>query len=524
MVLELGNLWYNRYLLCDGQGVRFLADEALDAALRYYRESRELCIDLVADSGEGAGGHGGGAAAAGATAAASGCLLRAEYNVGMSLLEQEKRTEAERHLSAAVSIFRDVFAAGAPKEAESESAPPAGAGAGAGAWGAEAGGGVTAVARDSRASMAAWKAAVLVQEDLAGLGGVYASSLFLLAECVASSSSSSSREGGPVEAVAGTLQASAEAFLDIGDPARALDPLLKLVEVLRRSDDDDNDDGGNDDDDRDRGGEVFLSAVEALCHRVALGLPGPAEDAPGAAGGGSGGDGGGDDPEEERLQLEQVRGEIADLRAHRGGGVVSSERSERGQQEVVASPLHQQKRGGVSDGADETPLRRVGPAPTAGFAQRRRRLRVSTAATLSGGNDGGGGGGGGGRKVLGVTSRNNAPVRRQAAAVAVASAEAGGGSVADGRLPDVRGGVGPAAGEGSFAGLRGAVAAEDGAATVLAAAAIAGAAGDGAPGGAGPRERRPAFYSSYREKVRSWLRLPRAGEQKFFHGRVSMLH
>ncbi|CAM9894019.1 unnamed protein product [Ectocarpus fasciculatus] len=502
LVLELGNLLYSRYVLCDEQGVRFLAEEALEAALGYYRESRELCVDLVADSVDGGSAKSSNSAAAVAAAAASGCLLRAEYNVGMSLFEQEKRGDAERHLSAAVKIFRRLFAAG---RAQTGSFHPGAASAGEGG---------RATASDEAAAAAstldAWKAVARKQEGLSGLGGVYASSLYLLGECLASSCVPSSALGGERgendsrqgrrKIAAETLRASAEAFLGTGDHSRALPPLLRLVEVLRCPP------GGAG---RRHGGEdevhrrSLILGVEELCDRASSGLRLP-----------SGGDADGDDPaDEDRLQLDQVREGVAGLlRAARGGvsgeeeagaaAAAGAERAEREQHEggepdgrgrphasqgntnFSQQKQQQQQQGhAAGEGADTPPsspasFRRVGPVPTAAFALRRRRARAAR------------GGGGGGRNVIGKFSRGSrvsssavtaASSRRQptsGAAVSAAGAQAprgvGEGAIAAGvgDFGGSTGGEGWVAGEGggSFAGLRAAVAAQDGAAAVSAAA------------------------------------------------------
>lgn len=504
MVLELGNLWYNRYLVLDGQGVSFLADEALAAALRYYRESRELCVDLVADSGEEGGDHGARgsfarreASAAAADASARGGLLRAEYNVGMTLFEQDEPADAARHLSAAVSIFRDMFAGAGGGHAEHEAQQARGSG-GVGVEGE----GATAAARkhgelEARA-MAAWKAAGHEQEELAGLGGVYASSLFLLAECLLSSpeappSSASAasvlpgKEGLP--RVLETLEASAGAFLGIDDPSRALDPLLKLVETLLRS----AGDAGGDE------GRSLLSRAATLCEQAASGLGrrltehGPGEND--------------NDVDDETLQLGQIREGIDSLRAlWRVGGSSSDGEpcnagtgGRDGGRQEVASPSEQRRRGsgGVEDAtapsgpADVTPVRRVGPAPTSGFAERRRRLRAAAAAT-------GGGGGGAARNATSrkqsVPNRSRHTTTTAEGLPAATAATCGGGVGAPRDEWLARDAVG------SFAGLRAAVAAGEGAAEETVAAGAEGrAAGENGKG------RKAVLFNSYREKVRKIL-------------------
>ncbi|CAN0209763.1 unnamed protein product, partial [Hapterophycus canaliculatus] len=502
VVLELGNLWYNRYcLLSDDQGVCFLADEALDEALRFYGESRELCVDLVAESGEGGGGGPtvgefsahlgeGGPAAVAAREAAAGCLLRAEFNVGMSLFEQEKHPEAEPHLAAAVSIFRELFAG---KTRASESARAAVREAGGGGerggkgWGGE---GSTATGRGSRgrevgaSAVAAWKTAVLAEEDLAGLGVVYASSLSLLGSCLLAA-----REPSPAPsaatAVAGreealrrrameTLEASVEAFLEIDDPARALDPLLKLVEALQLA--------------ANGEGDQRLLQMETLCDRVSSGLL-PTEEE-------SGGD---DEFEDERLQLEQVRDGIADLRARCASGVRgdssghdsesrsgTTESRRREQQLQQGEKLGSTMQGGQRAPSSPTPkFRRVGPLPTAGFAQRRRLARAAAAAAASSSRNTAGAVGRKAASSSAATASSRNRYQGSGAALPASGGPGGGGtrrsgvddeghvgSVPHGVAGGSGGGVGGSAGCGrvgrregegsSFAGLRAAVALEDG--------------------------------------------------------------
>lgn len=525
-MLELGNLLYSRYVLCDEQGVRFLADEALEAALEYYRESRELCVDLVADSVDGgfAKSSNGGvsdSAAAAAAVAASGCLLRAEYNVGMSLFEQEKRVDAEQHLSAAVKIFRRLFAAGG---AQTGSFQPAGGGEG------ERAAASVGAAAAAASTLNAWKAAARKQEGLSGLGGVYASSLYLLGECLASSCVPSSALGGeqgasdgPRKIAAETLRASAEAFIYTGNHSRALAPLLRLVEILRRLP---GGAGRHDGEEEEVHRLGLILAVEELCGRASSGLRLPTE--------GSSGDTDGDEPDEDRLQLDQIREGVAGLlRSARGGvsgeedaaaAAAGAERTEREQREggdpdvrgrPDASEGHnnspQQQRHAAGEGvgsppSSPPPFRRVGPVPTSAFAQRRRRARAAR--------------GGGGRNVLGKFSRDSsasssavttASSSRQqqtsGAAASAAGAQAPPG-VGEGVIAAGVGGFGGSTGgegwvdgdgRGSFAGLRAAVAAQDG--TAAASAAAEGRARGDEVGARG------TALSKYLEKVHAVLRL-----------------
>lgn len=509
VVLELGSLWYNRYLLCDGQGVRFLADEALGAALRYYRECRELCVDLVADSSESVdrGGRGSGspaeagaaAADAAAAAASSLCLLRAEYNVGMSLFEQEKRADAVQHLSAAGSIFRDLFSGGVSKTQQR-------------GWSGEGGrrGATSHRSRlDVEASiLAAWKAAVPEEEDLADLGGVYASSLFLLGECLASrapshcvSSETLAGEEEGSQRAGEVLASSAQAFVDIEDAVGALNTLLKLSEILQPPSANDDDDGG--------GFEPFLSKVERLCERASLLL------SPKTPGAGSDGD----DLEDERNQLEQAREEISNLRARwrRSGGENSSGDSNNLGPERSGQLVSQQQNKCSLETKDAgKPLQRVGPLPTSDFAQRRRRLRTAAAAATVGR------GWGGARNILGAISGNDASSRnrREPVGVVASAAEAPGsgreglprrltarGSGGDGVVSVGEEWLARGGGGESFAALRAWVVAEDhGTVAISAALAPMATSGDlpnaeGRTPGERQRGREATAFNSYRAKA-----------------------
>lgn len=519
VVLELGNLWYNRYcLLSDEQGVSFLADEALDEALRFYGESRELCVDLVAESGENGGagrqageisevsGEDGGPAveAAGreaAAAAAAGCLLRAEFNVGMSLFEKEKLAEAEPHLADAVRIFRELFL-GTTTASESGRAAVREAG--------EGGRGSVVTVRGGRdrevgvRAMAAWKAAVQAQEELAGLGGVFASSLSLLGSCLLAPSPCPSSAAAPAEGrenetlhrrALETLEASVEAFLEIDDHGRALDPLLKLVEALRLLPD-----GTSEVDQR-------LPETEALFRRVSCGLS-AADEEPDAD----------EDLELERGQLEEVREGIADLRARGARDGSSVRRSESGTRAAESSAREQRQQGQRGDELGDTArvagmrvssspspkFRRVGPLPTAGFAQRRAAAAAAAAARNTAGAVA--------RTTSSssaamVSSRNRYQVSGAAAGRGGRGSGVGGGRDAGGLASDGGGGGDGSVGNGhlgrggeggsSFAGLRAAVALEDGMAVVTAASPRSEGRRDPEPG----LPARESLFDSYTAKV-----------------------
>lgn len=180
------------------KGVRFLADEALQEAIRCYRESRELCVDLAADTVENLigdddgiiGGKSDGQFQLSVEATATSvALMRSEFNVGMALVEQKKHAKAIRYLSAAADGFRDLvsrrlssvhFSASKMRlkndsnSSEHDVAGVEGLGEG----------GVVGVRMSIEASWNASVACVLHQEGLSDVGGLYASSLFLLGDCL----------------------------------------------------------------------------------------------------------------------------------------------------------------------------------------------------------------------------------------------------------------------------------------------------------------------------------------------------
>ena len=592
------------------QGVRFLADEALETALRYYRESRELCVDLAADEGDderlrGFPGSSDGAATdfspAGTEAAACGALLRAEYNVGMALVEREEHGDAVRHLSAVGDRFWELFAKLSPdKEPSGDRGAAAhrgpftvavlaclGAAGGEGGGGGGGGKGRRRGAVGEGACKAPWSAAVLDREGFSDLGGLYASSLFLLGECLARCPSSSfspslpplvearrasvlssAAENGAtlsasrqaanrsqhaavvaenprahLNAAAETLEASAEAFLAVDDAAGALDSLAKLVEVLETIADE------NEEHERD------FSSLEMLCDQASARLMSRGD---GVCDGESRRDKPGvptapaRNREEscdilETESLDRVREGIERLRTSLGRGARCPKRDleARGQGdptqgeatgEKELSPLsagidghrqqqqqqeeHQQEwqedrerrrrqqqqlqdngelgnsanasTSSRSDGGDAAVGStggdfgvRVGPLPTAGFAQRRKRQRaLSLAPTLVG--------------VRGISKAVSLAGHRPAASSgtsdpATASLMARAGE----QLPRAEGG--------SFAAMRAVVAAAGGAAAAAASAIVAG--GDrprGDPGavGGGREDHATAMLASYRRTVR----------------------
>lgn len=427
------------------QGVRWFADEALEAAIRYYRESRELCVDLLADTSEDCNGltsdRGGGDGWSGTAdesllAAAGSHLLRAEYNVGMALFEQKKYAGAIPHLSAVGEGFRKLVNPTTTTNA------------------ARKGVGTSGASEDQRArkigdggthllSAASWKAA-LDQEGMSDLGGLYALSLDLLGECLASCPLPSDKNGQtrtetqsragstdtgvaptaacivPLGASSGTprdrliasvgaLEASVEAFIAIDDAAGALEPLKRLVGILRLMD------GGG------RGGR-YISRVEALHDRVRAALRNKQQIVTIRGGNGEGQAGvttATYDSDDTLAQMAETRERIKDLRERCSGGAVASgsggggEVGERGRGvnydeavqrtsteqgqpcSPVSSPSQQQEwRHGNRDvvaqfcpsgdgfATARKAHHRVGPPPTALSARRRRRQVKAMAAPL----------------------------------------------------------------------------------------------------------------------------------------------
>lgn len=422
------------------QGVRFLAEEALAEAVRCYRGCRELCIDLMVDRCDNDNCNdeksqvppnmhgntadcGGAASSSSITATASrGSLVRAEYNLGMALVEQKMFRDATPHLSAVGDGFKKIV-----KEGSAATGP-----------GTEEGRSTPDIP-EPFFSPSVWKAALTVHlEGISDLGGLYASSLALLGECFESSSPSSSSSSSPADVggiaavhrevdtaaaahsttlplgmsvnprgdrlvtAVGTLQASVEAFLSVEDPAGAVDALERLVRILRLF----------------KGGEEpYLARAATLCDRVSsVAAPrstngGHGCDADGSAGGGEPHNNDDDDLE---VEIDQVREKIKALHVRlggsggglagcgqdtasrrwlevgggRGGGrgaCFASEVTERGSQQepqdgtkhVTTAPPGNARTCKVAAGGFQ---HRVGPLPTAGFAQRRRRLRTTTSA------------------------------------------------------------------------------------------------------------------------------------------------
>lgn len=344
--------------------------------------------------------------------AACGSLMRAEYNLGMALVEQKMFREATPHLSAVGDGFK--------KMVKGNSATPG--------RGKEEERSTSDVAEPFFSS-SVWKAALIERpEGMSDLGGLYALSLALLGECFASASpsrlSSSSlaeirgtaaapREGDAAAAAAAaqstilplgtsvaprgdrlataveTLEASVEAFLSVEDPAGAVDALERLVRILRLFN------GGE---------ERYYMRAKTLCDRAssvaALCSSGGGQGcgADGSAGGGEAGSGAvhnDDDNLEE--EIDQVRENIKALHARLGGSGSDGGRAGCGQDSVSRRRLEVgegEGRGGGGGGGrecvaskvlgyDSQQGHRVGPLPTAGFAQRRRRLSAKTSASTS---------------------------------------------------------------------------------------------------------------------------------------------
>lgn len=303
--------------------MRFLAEEALDEALRCYRESRELGVDLVADGGDDREESDQGIDDGGASRSnAAGGLLRAEFNLGMALVEQKNHGDAIEHLLAVGDWFRQLVRS----TSDTAAAETAGGGLG---RGDAAQGHAPGEARQGRegetrriegagtssSSLSYEKTFLLLGEGGSSeLGGLYASSLALLGECwasatpppfAASSSCSTSKIPNPaptsnherqkraravdgaddednvvrtraspqvpqvpkplgalpgaspvrLNAAVDALEAAVGAFLALGDPAGALDPLERLARILRLN-----------------GGERYFVRVETLCIRASRAL------------------------------------------------------------------------------------------------------------------------------------------------------------------------------------------------------------------------------------------------------------
>lgn len=295
------------------KGMRFFASEALDEALRFYRECRELAVDLVAESDDKNAGAESGArpavrpdadtrgfpslAAAASTPTAG--LVRAEFNLGMALTERKRYGDAVAHLSGVGD--------GCRKLARMAETATSAAGPGDTAW-----------------------EEPFLRENASDLGGLYASSLAMLGECRASSSPRSGTPPSDAQAPAAlglaavtpagrlgiaveTLARAVDSFLALGggggDPGGALDPLERLARVLRLP-----------------GGEAFLGRAEALCDKVLGALV--------TRRGSHGGAGGGADRDEDRSshsstrdsdrdvtgEVEGMREEIRELRRRHGRG------------------------------------------------------------------------------------------------------------------------------------------------------------------------------------------------------------
>lgn len=322
--------------------MRFFAAEALEEALRCYRESRELCVDLVADSDDAELECDATAGAdvtprlSAAAATPAGALVRAEFNLGMALVERKRYDDAVSHFRAVEEGCRELVRLAGWKAGVSEDADP----------------GVDDV---EAAEGSSWRA-VFLREDVAGLGSLYASSLVMLGECSASPSSGTPARGGPgrntplqplgfaasatslhLRNAVHTYEKAVDVFLALGggNAAGAMDPLERLVGVLRL-----------------QGGERDLLRAEALCGRVLGKLEASKKSSGGEGTGRQGnpgnesdeGDGGG----ELSADVGEVRREIEGLRLRRVGrkGIARTLPENRG-----AVAAERQRLEGEDDGA-----------------------------------------------------------------------------------------------------------------------------------------------------------------------------
>lgn len=535
------------------QGVRFIADEALEEAVRYYRECRELCVDLLADVEDEGNGRFDQSDEASQTAIdeSRSTLLRAEFNLGMALVEQKDHADAVPHLLAVQERFHELSTT---SNAEREKT--------ARGTGTEAGGAAS---------------------DLTGL---YASSLVRLAECYTSSSTlpsmptssttpnahnkDSGRDGrraatgnaaaittgGPtplgaptapaparLNAAVEALEKAAHTFLDIGDPGGALEALERLVRILRLL--------GH----SKGGGERYLSRTEALCNRTSRALPPPPLSATGGRRGEGGGEGDGadgfgeegnkhesveNDEEDDdttstlHRELQQVRDEICNLRERWGGGGGANgatsrntgrraDKSNDARRSVVhrVAPAEERESSnstmgracgntGASSGSKivDNPagtgagtnhgcqfLGRVGPAlSTPGFARRRRARATASLGHRAGGRDNARG-----RRVAsgdGQTSSSDALDEQVTVEVPLVSEVESAGQHLSGRGDVNSGSVGAAGEDGrSFAQLRTAL----GPTLAAAAAAVKG----GASNGSKHEADEGGVFSAYKDTVSS---------------------
>lgn len=345
------------------QGVRFFADEALGEAVRCYRECRELCVDLLADvfnedyrsfdqSNEDREKIG---------QSSGGGLLRAEFNLGMALVEQKKHVDAVPHLMAVGEWFRKLTnGLNSLSPAKNGRAATASAGCG--------GSNHVALANFDVGRGTTSGGSGETEKGASDLTGLYASSLVLLGECLASASpaeipstvfgssplpngceSSDNRKerrglhksgnssaaivvpkplgaskGAPpgrLNTAIDSLEEAANKFLDIGDSEGALDAIERLVKIFRLVSYGSSTRGA---------GERFCARAEALCDRASCALLMLNRNSDGRRAGDGGetaahidNDKAGDENDisaELDSDLAQIRSDIRDLRIRWDGG------------------------------------------------------------------------------------------------------------------------------------------------------------------------------------------------------------
>lgn len=367
------------------QGVQFFADEALKEALHCYRECRELCVDLIADEEEEVERRGDATVGvqlspkpSEAASTPTGGLIRAEFNLGMVLVEQKRHDDAIGHLLAVEDGCRKLAGISSAEDAADsvpgslerrfgniEGHPESGIHEG------------SLTVRESN-NDTNWKA-FFSREGASELGGLYASSLEMLGECWISASStrlaarfetlsrllhqardeaSGAESAKPllplgalistaparIKAAVATLEQAVDAFLmiDGGDATGALDALKRLIRVLRL-----------------QGGERYFLRAEALCDRVS-GIFGKGRRHDAAPGVITAGDIS-DDDEDYGLadEVDKARGDIQELRlSHDERRISRAQDSPFGEHEEnrLTSPLNQ-----VAVSGDSSELTETGP-------------------------------------------------------------------------------------------------------------------------------------------------------------------